>query len=211
MYRHYFVAVVLGVALSGCASSAPQLLDRLPSEDDKGRVQAVIEIPAGTLAKFEIDKVSGALVQDIQDGAPRFIRFLPYPSNYGMIPSTLLPTADGGDGDPLDVLVLGSTIPRGAVVSIRLLGVLELLDGGEADDKLIAVPLIEGPGNPFARYDDLAQLRAAQPQALEIIATWFTAYKGHGVMTLKGWGDRERARATLKAAQRAFQRGPLQR
>ena len=57
-----------------------------------------------------------------------------------MIPRTLLPKELGGDGDPLDVLVLGRALPRGSVVETKVLGVLKLLDRGEQDDKILAVP-----------------------------------------------------------------------
>ena len=57
-----------------------------------------------------------------------------------MISRTLLPKELGGDGDPLDVLVLGRALPRGSVVETKVLGVLKLLDRGEQDDKILAVP-----------------------------------------------------------------------
>ena len=63
--------------------------------------QVVIEIPAGTIEKYEIDKKNGGLKIDQRDGKPRLIKFLSYPANYGMIPQTLLPKNLGGDGDPL--------------------------------------------------------------------------------------------------------------
>ena len=176
-------------------------MDReLSSRNAHGQVQAFIEIPAGTIAKFEVDKGTGKLVQDMKQGESRFVSFLPYPANYGMVPGTMLTKEEGGDGDPLDVLVLGPSVQRGSVLPIRLLGVLELLDGGEADDKLIAVPLTPGPRNPLGGYETLAELRAKQPEILEIIALWFSAYKGPGEMALKGWGDTSRARAILNAA-----------
>jgi len=56
-----------------------------------------------------------------------------------MIPQTLLSKENGGDGDPLDVIILGPSISRGSVVKAHLIGVLKLLDGGEQDDKLIAI------------------------------------------------------------------------
>ena len=104
-----------------------------------GNSNAVIEIPAGTHDKFEVSKTNGQIVQDIEQGLPRKIKYLGYPGNYGMIPKTLLPIEDGGDGDPLDVLVLGEPLEKGSIVDVRLVGVLSMLDEGEIDDKLIAV------------------------------------------------------------------------
>ncbi|MHC5062584.1 MAG: inorganic diphosphatase, partial [Planctomycetota bacterium] len=102
-------------------------------------VNVVVEIPAGTNSKWEVDKSDGVLRWEIKEGEPRVVQYLAYPANYGMIPATLLPKEMGGDGDPLDVLLLGPAQARGSIVQAHLLGVLELLDGGERDDKLIAL------------------------------------------------------------------------
>ena len=104
-----------------------------------GNINAVIEIPSGTHDKFEVSKETGQIVQDIEDGLPRKIKYIGYPGNYGMIPKTLLSPETGGDGDPLDVIVLGEQLQKGSVVEIKLIGILKMLDEGEVDDKLIAV------------------------------------------------------------------------
>ena len=74
----------------------------------------MIEIPTGTTAKWEVVKPSGELRWEFDQGRPRVVRYLGYPGNYGMIPRTLLPKEEGGDGDPLDVVVLGPAVPRGS-------------------------------------------------------------------------------------------------
>ena len=125
--------------------------DGFPATNADGTINVVVEIPAGTNAKWEVDKDDGDLHWQFKQGAPRVVRYLPYPGNYGMIPSTLLPVETGGDGDPLDVIVLSPALARGAVVRARLIGVLELLDDGEQDDKLLAV-LEE---SPLGHVDDL--------------------------------------------------------
>ena len=61
-----------------------------------GNINAVIEIPSGTNDKFEVSKETGQIVQDIEDGLPRKIKYIAYPANYGMIPKTLL--SPGPDG-----------------------------------------------------------------------------------------------------------------
>ena len=68
----------------------------------------VIEIPSGTNEKWEVSKLSGSIVREFYMGKPRDINFGPYPVNYGMLPRTVLPISRGGDGDPLDIFVLGS-------------------------------------------------------------------------------------------------------
>ncbi len=79
-----------------------------------GTVNAVIEIPAGTTAKYETTKDTGMLELEQKNGKPRFVQYLGYPCNYGLIPRSMLPKSKGGDGDPLDVCVLGPTVPIGS-------------------------------------------------------------------------------------------------
>ena len=55
-----------------------------------GNINVVIEIPSGTHDKFEVSKETGQIVQDIEDGLPRKIKYIGYPGNYGMSPKTLL-------------------------------------------------------------------------------------------------------------------------
>ncbi len=168
--------------------------------DSAGNITVVVEIPAGTNDKWEVDKITGRLAWEQRDGSPRVVSFLPYPGNYGFIPRTLLSRETGGDGDPLDVIILGPALPRGSVSSARLLGVLRMQDGGEDDDKLIAV----GLDGPFAAITSLAEFQAAYPDALAIIAQWFGAYKGPDVMQVGDFADENEARRMLDAAIAAF-------
>ena len=100
----------------------------------ENKFEALIEIPKGSKAKYELDKETGLL---------RLDRVLytstVYPANYGFIPRTL---AD--DGDPLDVLVLCNEpiIPM-TLVTCMPIGVIKMVDGGELDEKIIAVPLTD--------------------------------------------------------------------
>lgn len=160
----------------------------------------VVEIPAGTNDKWEVDKETGGLHWEEKDGRPRVVQYLAYPGNYGMIPSTTLPYAIGGDSDPLDVLLLGPAIERGSIVLARPIGMLRLLDGGERDDKVIAV----GESGPLSDVRDLATLDAHYCGARTIIETWFTNYKGPGGMTSNGFGDAEEALAVIREASRYF-------
>ena len=78
--------------------------------NEDGTVNVVIEIPAGISEKWEVSKTTGSLSREFYMGKPRTIDYEPYPINYGMIPRTVLPSRVGGDGDPLDVLVLGNSL-----------------------------------------------------------------------------------------------------
>jgi inorganic pyrophosphatase len=152
-------------------------------------VNMVIEIPAGSTAKYEMNKVSYVLEMDSLDNQPRFIDYLGYPGNYGMIPNTILPKNMGGDGDPLDVLLLGPAQKRGSVIKVKVIGVLHLLDNGEKDDKLIAID----PNSPWKKVDNLNELDIYYPGTKTIIATFFQNYKGIGQMELQAWSGKTKA------------------
>ncbi|MEZ6018865.1 MAG: inorganic diphosphatase [Planctomycetota bacterium] len=165
-----------------------------------GDVNVVVEIPAGTVAKWEVTKPEGELRWEIKDGKPRKVQYLGYPANYGMIPCTLLPKELGGDGDPLDVVVLGDALPRGTVVRARIVGVMRMLDGGEQDDKLIAVR----PETAFADVHSMPELREHFTGIEEILKAWFSGYKGPGKIQVTGFSDSEEARKILGAAIDAY-------
>ena len=84
-------------------------------------------------------------------GKPRTINYEPYPINYGMIPRTALPTRIGGDGDPLDIIVLGPPLTQGDVVQVKIIGIMKMTDFGERDDKIIAVPI----NSELAQFENL--------------------------------------------------------
>jgi inorganic pyrophosphatase len=171
-----------------------------PARNPDGSVNALIEIPAGSNAKWEVRKEDGALAWEIEDGRPRVVQYLAYPANYGMIPRTLLPTEAGGDGDPLDVLVLGPALPRGALVRVQVVGALRLLDGGEFDDKLIAV----AEDSPFASVRDLPDLERQFPGVTQILETWFAHYKGVGEIETRGFDGASEANAILSLAEELY-------
>jgi inorganic pyrophosphatase len=181
--------------------ASKNLLTGFPAKAGRERVNVVVEIPTGSTQKWEVDKQDGSLRWEFKKGKPRVVKYLGYPGNYGMIPRTLLPEELGGDGDPLDVLILGPALPRGSVVEARVVAVLRLLDGGEQDDKLIAVPA-EGA---FSQVRDLSSLRSSFANTSEIIELWFTSYKGPGEMESRGWADAPDAMRILDAAAAAFE------
>ena len=145
------------------------LTDFLPQHPN-GDINVVIEIPAGTLEKWEVTKPDGKLELEQINGQPRTVQYIGYPGNYGMVPQTLLPKSAGGDGDPLDVLVLGSSVKRGSAIKAKVLGVLRLLDGGEQDDKLIAVQA----DSPLYHLNSIEELAEGYNGITGIIETWFS-------------------------------------
>ena len=109
-------------------------------------------------------KPDGKMRWEFKDGIPRAVKYLSYPGNYGMIPMTILPAEAGGDGDPLDVLLLGPSVARGSVVRAKVIGVLRSMDDGEQDDKILAIPN-DSPLSGVSDMDELYELRELFPDA----------------------------------------------
>ena len=185
-----------------CTLVGPKsLLHDYPAMLADGTVTALVEIPAGSVDKWETDKKDGSLRWEIRDGKPRKVRYLGYPVNYGMVPRTVLAKEHGGDGDPLDVLVLGASLPRGSVLPVRVVAMMRMIDRGERDDKLVAVR----EGTPFAEIHNLQELQQLFPGITTILETWFSNYKGQGVTETRGFADVDAARSTLEATSRWFE------
>jgi len=159
---------------------------------------AVVEIPAGTSEKWEVTEGGRSLAIERVDGARRRIAYLPYPANYGFIPNTRSDPQAGGDGDPVDIVILGPALPCGAAIRARLLGVLRLLDDGERDDKILAV----SPGSPLAGVTGIDDLQRRYPGILEILETWFLRYEGPGNRS-RGFGDAGEAWSMVEEAARS--------
>jgi inorganic pyrophosphatase len=176
------------------------LADVIPLHAD-GHVNAVIEITAGTHEKWELNKISGELEWEFTDNEPRIIKYLGYPCNYGFIPQTLVSKEKGGDGDPLDIIILGPPVERGKILKCKLIGILYLIDRGERDDKLIALSL----DSPLYGIDDMDELGEQYNGIIEILNLWFTNYKGPGIIESKGFGDRENAIRLLDSALQEYQ------
>lgn len=163
-----------------------------------GTVNVVVEIPAGTTARWEVT-ASGMLEWERDGALPRYVDYLAYPGNYGMVPRTW--RSAPRDGEPLDVLILGTTIERGRVARTRIVGVLELVEDGLRDDKLIGV----NDGTAFADVHDIDELERLFPGVRTIVETWFTNHLGPGRVARAGWGNAERAMALLEASLRDFE------
>ena len=124
--------------------------------------EVLVEISKGSKAKYELDKETGLL---------RLDRILytstVYPANYGFIPRTL-----AADGDPLDVLVLcNEPIFPMTLVTCKPIGVINMVDGGDKDEKIIAVPVNDPT---FNNYYDVHELPA---HIFEEMMHFFEVYK----------------------------------
>lgn len=117
-----------------------------PGDDLPEIVNGIIEIPKGTRAKYELDKDSGLLKLDRVLFSSMY-----YPANYGFIPQSYC-----DDKDPLDILIISQidVVPM-CIVPAKIIGVMRMLDNGEADDKIIAV----SAGDPSVNHiNDISEL-----------------------------------------------------
>ena len=151
------------------------------------RLPVVIEIPAGSKNKYELDKHSGLLRLDRV-----LYSSVHYPANYGFIPRTYC-----DDKDPLDVLVLGQEpIHPLTIVDVRPIGVMHMRDSGATDEKILAVHAND------PAWNHICELKDAPPHVMREITRFFLDYKvleekEVGVEPFEG---RERALAVIARA-----------
>lgn len=164
-------------------------LDKISSgKNVPEEINVIIEISMNNdPVKYEFDKESGAIFVD---------RFIPvsmsYPCNYGFVPHTL-----GGDGDPIDVLVLSMypVIP-GSVIKCRPIGVLLMTDESGEDEKILAVPIekVDASMKDVKSYEDV------NPMLLKKIMHFFERYKDLEVgkwVKITGWEGAEKAKSLI--------------
>jgi inorganic pyrophosphatase len=133
-----------------------------PGENLPETVNAIIEIPKGSKAKYEIDKDSRLIKLDRV-----LFSSVMYPANYGFIPQTYC-----DDNDPLDILVLCSVdVYPMTIIEAKVIGVMHMVDNGEQDDKIIAVAKNDMSVNYI---NDLHEL---PPHAMKEIVKFFQDYK----------------------------------
>ncbi len=158
-----------------------------PGADVPDIVNGVIEIPKGSRAKYELDKDSGMLILDRVLYSSMY-----YPANYGFIPQTYC-----DDKDPLDILILTQidVVPL-CLVPAKIIGVMQMLDQGEADDKIIAVADKDMSVN---HYQDITELPA---HFFKEIKNFFEDYKKleHKTSVVEEFQGREAAQKILLKA-----------
>ncbi len=196
--RKVILYILAPLLLLGCQLGANQPVgDFLALPTFRGdTLQAVIEIPAGTNHKIEYDKNGKRFVNDTLNGSIRIIDFLPYPGNYGFIPSTLMDEAQGGDGDALDILVIGETVPTGTVMAVEPIATLLLRDNGELDTKIIAVP--KNPELKVFQPSNFLDFMLHYDAGRRMIEEWFLNYKGPNQMELIRWEDDQYALSEIQ-------------
>ena len=158
--------------------------------DVPNEINVVIEIPKDAEpVKYEVDKASGAIFVDRILSTP-----MRYPCHYGYVPGTW-----GGDGDPLDALViLPLPLVPGSVIRCHPVGMLKMTDEAGSDEKLVVIP----SSKIFPGYAHINDIKGVSAHWLERIGHFFEHYKdlekGKWVK-IEGWVGAEEAKAEILA------------
>lgn len=155
-------------------------------------MNVIIEIPKFSKNKYEIDKETGIIALDrvmhtAQD----------YPFDYGFVPQTLF-----DDGDALDVVLITThPLAPGILVKARPVAIMEMIDGGERDDKVVAVP-IEDP-----RFDHVHDIGDLNPHFQKEMSHFFETYKKvqKKEVSVGAWHDAAEAKKAFERSREMYQ------
>lgn len=159
-------------------------------------LQMVVEIHAGTNKKIEYDEASDSFEIDKINGVGRIVNFLPYPGNYGFIPSTKMRKDKGGDGDSLDILLISESLDTGTIINVIPIGLMVLQDSNEIDTKIIAIPAEEKLR--VINATNYSELQKDYSNLMSIIKIWFINYKRNSFVEFIKWGDEKDAISEIK-------------
>jgi inorganic pyrophosphatase len=147
-------------------------------------MNVIIEIPKGSKNKYEVDKKTGLIALDRVSYTTQ-----DFPVDYGFVPQSLW-----HDGDPLDVVML-TTYPLfpGVLVKARPVAIMHMIDSGEGDDKVIAVP-VDDP-----RFKDVQDLKDINPHTLKELEHFYSTYKKlqNKVVEVTGFDGKDVAEAAF--------------
>ncbi len=151
-------------------------------------VNVIVEIPAGSSIKYELDKESGVIMVDRFGYTAMF-----YPFNYGFIPQTI-----AEDGDPVDVLVISTyQIAPGCGIAVRPIGMLEMEDEAGIDTKIIAVPTKKI--DPFyAHIEDIEDIDEMTKKKIEHFFNHYKELEPNKWVKIKNFLGKEQAYESIK-------------
>ncbi len=161
------------------------ILKSIPALNKDGNLNVIIEIQKGSKNKYELDKETGLIKLDrvMHTGQD-------YPFDYGFVPNT-----HWHDGDPLDVVLYTTyALQPGILVEARAVAVMDMVDNGESDAKIIAVP-VEDP-----RLKETVSLETAPKHFIKEVQHFMETYKmiQNKVVEIKGVYDEKRAQEVIK-------------
>ncbi len=165
-----------------------------PGDWQNGTVNTVVEISEGSILKIEWDRDRACFMLDRVEPS-----IYAKPCNYGFIPQTL-----DEDGDELDTLIVcDESLPTGIWLEARVVGVLNFVDDGEADHKVVVVPADDrNTGDSIKTLDDLGE------RWKQKVVEHFAHYKDlkkPGTTIVQGWGDAEAAKAIIDESIKRYQ------
>ena len=154
-------------------------------------VNVIVEINKGSKNKYEIDKETGLIALDRAMKSSQ-----DYPFDYGFVPQTLW-----DDGDALDVILL-TTYPLapGILVRVRPVAIMSMIDGGDSDDKVIAVPIHD------PRWDEVHDLADVNKHTVKEIQHFFSTYKTieNKHVQVTGFAGKKEAEAAILHGQKLY-------
>ncbi|MDD4990075.1 MAG: inorganic diphosphatase [Candidatus Pacebacteria bacterium] len=158
---------------------------------DIDKFNVLVEVPKGSENKYEYDEELGAIALEWV-----FTGGFCFPYNYGFIPETL-----GGDGDNLDAFVITShPIPLGIIAKCRAIGIIELLDRGKKDNKIISVPVID---KEYKNCENLSELPFDYKTIFEKLYKELAIQKNK-IIEIKGFWDKSQAIEEIEKARKNF-------
>lgn len=170
------------------------LHDVTSGENTPKEINVIIEIPQNSKNKYEIDKKTGLIKLD------RAMRTSQdYPFDYGFVPQT-----HWDDGDALDVVLLATyPLTPGILVEARPIGIMKMIDDGDSDDKIIAVPLAD------PRWDDVHDLKDVNAHTLKEMRHFFETYKNidNKVVEIKGFKGKAAAQKAVSRSMKLYEKG----
>lgn len=162
-------------------------------ENTPNEINVIVETPKGSLNKYEVDKNLGLIRLDRANYSAAA-----FPCEYGFAPRTYW-----DDGDALDVVILATfPIPSGILVKVRPVALMEMIDTGDSDYKIIAVPVDD------RRWDDVQDLSDVNKHTLKEIQHFFETYKAlkgkPAVVEIKGFKGKKDAIAAIKKSVKLY-------
>lgn len=162
-----------------------------PGTEEK--INVIVEVPKGSQNKYEIDKDTGLIKLDRANYSNAA-----FPCEYGFVPQTLW-----DDGDALDVVVLATfPIPTGILVKVRPVGLMEMIDTGEEDFKIIAVPVKD------KRWETVRDLSDVNPHTLKDVQHFFETYKAlkgePAEVSIRGFKGASEAKAAFEKSKKLY-------
>jgi inorganic pyrophosphatase len=159
-------------------------------DDAPNTVNVITEIQKGSVNKYEMDKKTGRIFLDRVNGTAS----IGYPADYGFVPDTLC-----DDGDPLDaMIIIDESVPPNIVVAVRPIGVLNMIDDGEGDAKLICVAANDVTKSHIKHVDDLGENFKPMIEHFYVqYKAWKNNWKGTPV-SFNGWGGPEEAKKVIQ-------------